>query len=106
MGEKAHALGPTVRVILCAVTMLVILLWLALAGVTWRDHVGVWAPVQFLAALTGQGCLLMGFIAADDGHPDWARRLLVGAACAFLLWLVLMDASGLWHGAHPRPPEG
>ena len=106
MGERAHALGPTVRVVLCAATVLVILLWLDLAGVTWRDHVGPAAPLQFLAALAGQACLLMAFISADDGHPDRARRLLVGAACAFLVWLVVMDASGLWHGAHARPPEG
>jgi hypothetical protein len=98
---RAEPFGPIVRVLLCAATILVILLWLALSGLVWMDHAGIWPTLQFLSALAGEACLLMAFISADDGHRTRAGRLLLGATAAFLLWLLVMDSASLWHGIHP-----
>jgi hypothetical protein len=103
MRGGTRALGSIVRVLLCAATVLAILLWLLLAGEIWMSDDGLpfWPTLQFLASLAGQTCLLGAFVSADDGHRSRAARLWTGAAVAFLLWLVLVDVAGLWPVLEP-----
>jgi hypothetical protein len=102
MRAGPKSLGPIVRVLLCAATMLAIMSWLALAGLIFMSRRGLpwWPTFQFASALGGQASLLGAFLSADDGYRSRATRLGAGAAGAFLLWLVVLDAAGLWAGVH------
>jgi hypothetical protein len=100
MRARPHALGQIVRVLLCAATMLAILGWLAISGIIWmsRDGLPLWPTFQFVAALGGQASLLVAFLSADDGHRLRAARLAAAAAIVFVIWLLVLDAAGLWAG--------
>ena len=102
MHAGPRSLGRTVRVLLCAATMLAIMCWLAVAGLIFMSRRGLpwWPTFQFVAALGGQASLLGAFLSADDGYRSRAARLGAGAAGTFLLWLVVLDAAGLWAGVH------
>ena len=102
MRAGPKSLGPIVRVLLCAATMLAIMSWLAIAGLIFmsRRCLPWWPSFQFVSALGGQASLLGAFLSADDGYRSRATRLGAGAAGAFLLWLVVLDAAGLWAGVH------